>query len=90
MKYSGLRHHTQCIVLCFDVLQGNLDPAVLRRESEEGHENEAEQNVRGAARELIAKFRGVGHIANLGEGLRGDEDPGLVSLLVDTIHETPN
>lgn len=70
-------------------LQGNLNPRVLRP-SEGGSVN----GVREAARKMLA-YRGLdggasakcGLIANLGEGLIGKEDPGLVASFIDAVHE---
>lgn len=71
------------------VLQGNLDPRVLRP-AEGGNV----ESARREARRLLA-YRGLdgsdpartGLIANLGEGLAGTEDPKIVAAFVDTIHE---
>jgi len=62
-------------------IQGNLDPAVLR--SKLGSDVDA---VKEATRALFRDAGVQGLIANLGEGLRGDEDPELVTALVDFIH----
>jgi len=62
-------------------IQGNLDPAVLR--SKHGSNVDA---VEEATRTLFREAGVQGLIANLGEGLRGDEDPELVNALVDFIH----
>ena len=42
--------------------------------------------VQDAACKLLMEAGTQGLIANLGEGLRGDEDPELVSALVDFLH----
>jgi len=62
-------------------IQGNLDPAILR--SKLGSD---ETSVKAAARALLEEVGPQALIANLGEGLRGDEDPALVKVLVDSIH----
>jgi len=62
-------------------IQGNLDPAILRPSagSDEG-------KVKAAARQLLEDVGTQALIANLGEGLLGNEDPALVKALVDEIH----
>jgi len=62
-------------------MQGNLDPAILR--SKLGSDVAA---VEAAARSLLQETGPQALIANLGEGLRGDEDPALVAALVDFVH----
>jgi uroporphyrinogen decarboxylase len=62
-------------------LQGNLDAAVLRP-----HEGGDEIKVREAVTKLLESAGPQRLIANLGEGLMGNEDPALVSALVDAIH----
>ena len=62
-------------------IQGNLDPAILRPSagSDEG-------KVKAAARQLLEDVGTQALIANLGEGLLGNEDPALVKALVDESH----
>jgi uroporphyrinogen decarboxylase len=62
-------------------IQGNLDPVILR--SKQGGNVAA---VQAAARSLLLEAGTQNLIANLGEGLRGDEDPALVAALIDAIH----
>lgn len=62
-------------------IQGNLDPSILR--SQLGSDVVA---VEAAVRSLFAQVGTQGLIVNLGEGLRGDEDPALVTALVQYVH----
>jgi len=66
---------------CAATLQGNLNPAVLRR-----HQGGDEAKVQAAVTELLEAAGPQRLIANLGEGLMGKEDPALVSALVDAVH----
>jgi uroporphyrinogen decarboxylase len=59
-------------------LQGNLDPATLRRPA---HEIEA-----GVLRVLSSYGKGPGHVFNLGHGITPDIDPDRVKFLVDAVH----
>ena len=63
------------------VLQGNINPVVLRR-----HQGGNEAKVKDAVSELLAAAGPQRLIVNLGEGLMGKEDPALVSALVDAVH----
>eukprot|EP00929_Paragymnodinium_shiwhaense_P013841 TRINITY_DN121689_c0_g1_i1.p1 TRINITY_DN121689_c0_g1~~TRINITY_DN121689_c0_g1_i1.p1 ORF type:complete len:484 (+),score=133.38 TRINITY_DN121689_c0_g1_i1:62-1513(+) len=71
------------------VLQGNLDPVVLRPA-----EGITVHTVEDAAREML-RYRGLdgepraktGLIANLGAGLMGTEDPALVDAFVNSVHK---
>jgi uroporphyrinogen decarboxylase len=62
-------------------IQGNLNPAILR--STKGG---TIKDVESAVRKLLRDAGPQCLIANLGEGLRGDEDPELVAALVDFLH----
>jgi len=62
-------------------IQGNLNPEILR--SSKGSDV---ATVQTAVRSLFSEVGTQGLIVNLGEGLRGDEDPALVNALVDFIH----
>jgi uroporphyrinogen decarboxylase len=61
-------------------IQGNLNPAILRSKDSDV------ATVQAAVRTLFADVGTQGLIVNLGEGLRGDEDPALVTALVDFVH----
>jgi len=61
-------------------IQGNLNPAILRAKDSDV------AAVQAAVRSLFAEVGTQGLIVNLGEGLRGDEDPALVTALVDFVH----
>lgn len=61
------------------VVQGNLDPAVLLPDS-------TPAAVSGEVGAMLAALSPGKLIANLGEGLMGKEDQDLVSLFVDEIH----
>ena len=67
-------------VIC-NIPQGNLNPAILR--STKGG---TIKDVESAVRKLLRDAGPQCLIANLGEGLRGDEDPELVAALVDFLH----
>ena len=62
-------------------LQGNLDPAILRRSA-----GSDEEKVRSTVKSFLEEVGPQALIANLGEGLMGNEDPALVSELVEQIH----
>jgi uroporphyrinogen decarboxylase len=62
-------------------IQGNLDPAILRSTT-----GGTVEGVENAARKLLGDAGPQCLIANLGEGLRGDEDPELVAALVNFVH----
>ena len=60
-------------------LQGNLDPGFMSSD---------EDTIRREAARILQSFgKGSGHIFNLGHGIRPDADPGLVSVLVDEVHQ---
>lgn len=61
------------------VLQGNLDPACLKKSPAE---------IRTAVKEVLQSFgEGSGHIFNLGHGITPDIEPENVQVLVDSVHE---
>lgn len=57
-------------------LQGNLDPAALYGTPAE---------VELATREMLDRFKGARHIANLGHGVYPDTDPDNVRVFVETV-----
>ena len=59
-------------------LQGNLDPCALYSDA-----TKLDQLVK----EMIDKFGGEKHIANLGHGIYPDMDPDLVKVFVDAVHK---
>jgi uroporphyrinogen decarboxylase len=60
-------------------LQGNLDPATLRK---------SPGDIREGVAEVLASYgTGPGHVFNLGHGITPDIDPGHVAVLVDAVHE---
>jgi len=60
-------------------LQGNVDPATLRKSPKE---------IREAVAEALASYgRGYGHVFNLGHGITPDVDPEHLGVLVDAVHE---
>ena len=63
-------------------LQGNYDPCEL---IEDGHHTV--ETVRQTARQLLSELGPQRLIANLGEGLGGQESPTLVNAFVDAIHQ---
>jgi uroporphyrinogen decarboxylase len=63
-------------------LQGNYDP---REMIEDG--TKTPETVRLTAREMLEALGPQKLIANLGEGLGGQESPALVKVFVDAIHE---
>jgi len=60
-------------------LQGNLDPATLRKSPEVIRQ--------GVADVLESYGTGPGHVFNLGHGITPDIDPDNVTVLVDAVHE---
>ena len=62
-------------------VQGNFDVALLKRGMS------SKEDIKTAARTLLEELGSQMLIANLGEGLGGQEDPELVSTLVDSVHE---
>lgn len=63
-------------------IQGDLPTSVLIRE-----QDGTEEGVKEAACKILEELGTQKIIVNLGEGLCGKEDPALVNLLVDTIHD---
>lgn len=63
------------------VLQGNLDPTILYA---------SEDYVVEKANNMLATFKGGGHIANLGHGVYPDTDWRKVKLYIDTIKNSTN
>jgi uroporphyrinogen decarboxylase len=59
-------------------LQGNLEPAWLKRSPREIEE--------GVARVLESYGRGPGHVFNLGHGVTPDVDPEHVQVMVEAVH----
>lgn len=60
-------------------LQGNLNPAVLREDSDV---------IKQGVAEVLASYgRGPGHVFNLGHGITPDIDPDHLAVLVETVHE---
>ncbi|MGY6558398.1 MAG: uroporphyrinogen decarboxylase [Nitritalea sp.] len=57
-------------------LQGNLDPAALYG---------THKQVEEATRAMLARFKGVPHIANLGHGVYPDIDPAKVKTFIETV-----
>jgi len=61
------------------VVQGNLDPALVLAGTE---------TALGGARDVLADNQGhPGHIFNLGHGVQPDTDPGVLSAIVELVHE---
>lgn len=59
-------------------LQGNMDPTLLYRSSDE---------IREQVARILAEYgQGSGHIFNLGHGIIKDINPEQVSVLVDAVH----
>jgi uroporphyrinogen decarboxylase len=65
-------------------LQGNYDPRELIEDDEV---TKTPETVRRTAREMLESLGPQKLIANLGEGLGGNESPRLVKAFVDAIHE---
>jgi uroporphyrinogen decarboxylase len=63
-------------------LQGNYDPREL---VDDGHHTP--ETVRQTAHQLLMELGPQRLIANLGEGLGGNESPALVKAFVDAIHQ---
>ena len=63
-------------------LQGNYEPGELIATN-----GKTVETVRQTARELLISLGPQRLIANLGEGLGGNESPELVAAFVDAIHE---
>lgn len=59
-------------------LQGNLEPAVLKRSPADIE--------KGVARVLESYGRGSGHVFNLGHGVTPDVDPEHVRIMVEAVH----
>jgi uroporphyrinogen decarboxylase len=62
-------------------VQGNLDVALLKAGAS------TKENVHTAAKKLLEELGPQKLIANLGEGLTGQEDPELVASFIDSIHD---
>ncbi len=62
------------------VVQGNLDPAVLFAGEEVA--------LRETDRVITEGRAAAGHIFNLGHGVLPDTDPGVLTRVVDHVHET--
>nr|CAB3267535.1 uroporphyrinogen decarboxylase [Phallusia mammillata] len=60
-------------------LQGNLDPAALYGSCE---------SIAQRTTEMIRKFGGRGHIANLGHGMHPDMEPGHLNAFVEAVHKS--
>jgi uroporphyrinogen decarboxylase len=59
-------------------LQGNLDPATLRK---------SPQRIEEAVGEVLSSYgKGPGHVFNLGHGITPDIDPENLGVLVDAVH----
>jgi uroporphyrinogen decarboxylase len=63
-------------------LQGNIDPALLFAGTQVLHEH--------ARQVLAAGQHAPGHVVNLGHGVPPDTDPGVLTELVDFIHQQPD
>ena len=61
------------------VVQGNIDPAILLPDS-------TPATIEAEVASLLTDLSPGKLIANLGEGLGGKEDQGLVNLFVDEVH----
>lgn len=62
-------------------VQGNFDVSLLKKGTS------TKEEIRVAAKKMLEDLQPQGLIANLGEGLSGQEDPELVDTLVESIHE---
>jgi uroporphyrinogen decarboxylase len=60
-------------------LQGNLDPTVCLAPWDV---------VEGATREVLERGGGVGHVFNLGHGVLPETDPGVLTAIVDFVHQS--
>ena len=60
-------------------LQGNLDPAMLYGSAE---------SIEKATVEMLQKFEGQPHIANLGHGVYPDIDPKKLKIFIETIQKS--
>lgn len=65
-------------------LQGNLDRKLLV-----DSEPESRHRLLSETEKLVADMASGPWIANIGEGLSGNEDPSLVAAFVDAVHEAP-
>ncbi len=59
-------------------LQGNLDPCVLYGSKDE---------IKKRTSDMLGKFQGQPHIANLGHGVYPDTDPDNVKVFIETVKE---
>ena len=57
-------------------LQGNLDPCVLYSDF---------KTIEQKTKEMLGKFKGHSHIANLGHGVYPDISPDAVRCFIDTV-----
>nr|CAB3267534.1 uroporphyrinogen decarboxylase [Phallusia mammillata] len=60
-------------------LQGNLDPAALYGSCE---------SIAQRTTEIVRKFGGKGHIANLGHGMHPDMEPEHLNAFVEAVHKS--
>lgn len=63
-------------------IQGNLDVSILQG----NNINNSPDNVKQATRIMLEQLGPQKLIANLGEGLSGNEDPLLVAAFIDSVH----
>lgn len=69
-------------------IQGNFDVTFLRRSSTTAPACSRDRDVvYRETRRMLEQLGPQGLIANLGEGLSGQEDPELVNVFVDAVHE---
>jgi uroporphyrinogen decarboxylase len=60
-------------------LQGNLDPTTCLAPWDV---------VEGATRDVLERGGGVGHVFNLGHGVLPETDPGVLTAIVDLVHQS--
>ncbi|NQZ77323.1 MAG: uroporphyrinogen decarboxylase [Ekhidna sp.] len=66
------------ILLPNKTLQGNFDPCALYG---------SEESIKRDTAQMLEKFKGHPHIANLGHGVYPDTDPNKVKFFIDTVKE---